>query len=82
MYNASGASLARIWRIGTKRILAVTSHNLPPNVEPLMSNFEDEVIADFLLCPLTKDEPEVMQHVCVESATHVKKVTAKQATKK
>jgi len=82
MYNSSGAVLARIWRVGTNRILAVTAHELPENVRPLMKEFEDEVIADFLVCPLTKEEPGIMQHVCVESATHLKKVQRKSKSDK
>src|SRR5882762_6400898 len=45
MYNSSGGSLARIWRIGTQRILGVTGpHHLPSKVEPLMTDFEHEVV--------------------------------------
>jgi hypothetical protein len=72
MYNSSGGSLARIWRIGTQRILGVTGpHNLPSNVEPLMTDFDHEVVADFLVCPYQKDRPGEMRMVCVQSATHV-----------
>ena len=72
MYNSSGGSLARIWRIGTQRILGVTGpHRLPSNVEPLMTDFDHEVVADFLVCPYQKDRPGEMRMVCVQSATHV-----------
>ncbi len=71
-YNSSGGSLARIWRIGTRRILAVVgSHDLPSNVKPLMTDFDHEVVADFFVCPYEKDKPGEMLPVCVESATHV-----------
>ena len=72
MYNSSGGSLARIWRIGTKRILHVVGpHHLPSNVEPLLTDFDHEVVADFLVCPYTKDRPDEARMVCVQSATHV-----------
>ena len=72
MYNSSGGSLARIWRIGSKRILHVVGpHHLPPNVEPLMPDFDHEVVADFLVCPYTNDRLGEARMVCVQSATHV-----------
>jgi hypothetical protein len=72
MYNSSGGSLARIWRIGTKRILHVVGpHDLPSNVKPLMRDFDHEVVADFLVCPYAKDKPGEALPVCVESASHV-----------
>jgi hypothetical protein len=72
MYNSSGGSLARIWRIGTRRILGVTGpHHLPSNVEPLMTDFDHEVVGDFLVCPYQMDKPGEMLMVCVQSATHV-----------
>jgi len=72
MYNSSGGTLARIWRIGTQRILGVTGpHRLPSNVEPLMTDFDHEVVADVLVCPYEKDRPGEMRMVCVQSARHV-----------
>jgi hypothetical protein len=72
MYNSSGGSLARIWRIGTRRILHVVGpHDLPSNVKPLMADFDHEVVADFLVCPYERDKPGEALPVCVESATHV-----------
>lgn len=72
MYNSSGGSLARIWQIGTKRILHVVGpHGLPANVAPLLPDFDHEVVADFLVCPYTKDRPGEARMVCVQSATHI-----------
>jgi hypothetical protein len=72
MYNSSGGSLARIWRIGTRRILAVVGpHHLPSNVEPLMADFDHEVVGDFLVCPYQRDKPGEMLPVCLQSANHV-----------
>lgn len=36
------------------------------------TNIRDQaVFADFVACPLTKENPGEMQMVCVESATHI-----------
>jgi hypothetical protein len=70
MYNANGGSVARIWKIGTRRILGVESE-LPKDIEKSMGDFDDEVYADFLVCPYTKEEPGVMQLVCVKDAKHL-----------
>jgi hypothetical protein len=80
-YN--GAPGVRIWRIGTARLLGVHGLNesgLPesPSVCPLPDGLRDtleagkEVIADFVVCPLTRDQDGTMQLVCVESVSHIR----------
>jgi len=44
---------------------------LPANVKELLKGFDDQIFADFVVCPLTKEEPEKMRMVTVKSATHV-----------
>lgn len=39
-------------------------HHLPSNLEPWMTDFEHEVVADFLVCPYQKDRPGEMRMVC------------------
>jgi hypothetical protein len=71
MYNANGGSVARIWKIGTKRVLGVT-RDLPENPESYRgSDFDDVLYGDFLVCPYTKEQAGVMQPVCVESAKNL-----------
>jgi hypothetical protein len=72
LYNANGGSVARIWKIGTNRVLGVT-RELPTSIEPYMGDFDDVPYADFLVCPYTKEKAGVMQLVCVESATRIVK---------
>jgi hypothetical protein len=75
-YN--GAPSARIWPVGSTRLLGVSEQrfadpgvcNLPDAVARLLS-FDQDVFADFVLCPFTPDEPGVMRFVCVDSASHV-----------
>ena len=72
MYNANGGSVARIWKVGTRRVLGVT-RDLPKSLDAYMGDFDDVLYADFLVCPYTKEKAGAMQLVCVESATHIVK---------
>ncbi len=76
-YYNGGPSL-RIWRIGTDRMLGVTTEELPPNAAALMDSgddvFDNDVYGEFQVCPFEKQKPGHMQPVCVESA---KKLVAK-----
>jgi len=80
-YN--GAPAVRIWKIGSARVLGVhglDETGLPesPMVCPLPDGLRDtleagkEVIADFRVCPLTKERPGAMQLVCDDSASHIR----------
>ena len=75
-YN--GNPSVRIWRVGTTRILGVSEQrfyaegycNLPASVRDRLS-WDSDLFADFVVCPFTREEPGVMQLVCVESARHI-----------
>ncbi len=80
-YN--GAPAVRIWKIGSAHLLGVQGLNETgapesPTVCPLPDGLRDtleagkEVIADFRVCPLTKERPSIMQLVCVDSASHMR----------
>ena len=71
-YN--GNPTYRIWRIGTNRLLGVTG--VHPGENPIMPEglacgFDCDVFADFEVCPFAKEQPGVMQRVCIESAKNV-----------
>ena len=70
-YN--GTPSTRIWIVGTHRMLGVPSedHRLPPTVKALLKSFDDQIFAEFVVCPLTKERPETMRMVFVKSASHV-----------
>jgi hypothetical protein len=77
-YN--GNPTYRIWKIGTQRILGVTSPH--PGEEPILPDgvacgFDCDVYADFEVCPFTREKPGVMQRVCVESAANRRVVRSK-----
>jgi hypothetical protein len=71
VYNG-GPSL-RIWRVGTSRILGVTTETAPENVSRLWKSdpFNTEIYGDFEVCPFTKDKAGEMQMVCIESASRL-----------
>jgi hypothetical protein len=73
---------ARIWIIGTKRILGVEDANANPAGESLLPGIlakemftlppcAKAAFGDFTVCPLTPSHPGVMQRVCVASATNI-----------
>lgn len=81
LYN--GNPSARIWKIGSKRILGITeSRCVEPECSQMpeelrkMLNWEEGIYADFLVCPFTESKPDHMQFVCIESArnVHVRKL--------
>lgn len=69
----NGAPSARIWPVGSKRLLGVHFDRLPPKLEADMTafdprrSFDTEVWAIFTVCPFTKIQPRHMQFVCIES---------------
>jgi len=66
-YN--GSPTFRIWRLGTRRLLGVAGGETPmlPKGVACENGFECDVFGEFEVCPLTKEEPGVMQRVCVAS---------------
>lgn len=69
----NGAPSARIWPVGTKRLLGVHSDVLPPTLESKMRSFDPErsfdteAWANFTVCPFQKAKAGHMQFVCIES---------------
>lgn len=80
-----GAPAIRIWKIGTRRMLGVYSGpeaerndpldnehpELPENVKRAFKPFQNQVFADFEVCPIRQKKPDRVQAVCVESAKKV-----------
>jgi hypothetical protein len=75
-YN--GTPSARIWEIGTKRLLGVSEgrfvlpgyRNIPKSLEDELS-WDTDLVGDFVVCPFTLSRPNEMQLVCIESASNV-----------
>jgi len=68
----NGTPEIRIWRVGTKRVLGMSEDSTLPESIAGKIHFGAEMFGDFLVCPLTTQEPGVMQTVCVESAANVR----------
>jgi hypothetical protein len=81
---ANGTPSIRLWKIGTKRILAIHSGpgfkpgnqenenpEIPGNVERAFKSINTRVFADFEICPLEPERPGEMQDVCIESAKNI-----------
>ena len=82
-YN--GTPTMRLWKVGTKRILAVHSGpgykkgvdqenedpEMPANVEHALKPFGNVVFGDFEICPLEPEHPGEMQAACIESAKNI-----------
>ena len=83
--NYNGTPTLRLWKIGTKRILAIHSGpgfklgddeensnpEVPANVDRVFKSFETLVFGDFEICPLEPEHQGVMQRVCIESARNI-----------
>ncbi len=72
----NGAPSARIWVIGTHRVLGVADAADNPVGDDLLPGgllgrmlskppCSEAAFGDFTVCPLTPERPEVMRHVCV-----------------
>jgi hypothetical protein len=74
-----GADSVRLylWPIGTKRMLGVTAGpRIDDADDPIWPRTvqvtpDDDVYADFEVCPFTLQRKGAMQLVCIESASHV-----------
>ncbi|MEP6898751.1 MAG: hypothetical protein ABI870_09490 [Rhodanobacter sp.] len=72
VYNGSPA--ARIWEIGTHRLLGISEGrfyregyaNLPESIKVRL-DFETDLYGDFRVYPFTESKPGVMQLVCIEA---------------
>jgi hypothetical protein len=45
--------------------------NIPPHVRARLGSLDDELFAEFTVCPFANDKPGVMRLICVESATNI-----------
>jgi hypothetical protein len=70
LYN--GTPSMRIWKVGTKRILAVipSEDEIIPNNLKKQIGMGKQIYGDFVVCPFEKEGH--MQSVCVESAKNMR----------
>ena len=67
----NGTPSARIWRVGTHRMLGIHHDELPEQLRSRVPGFEDELWADFKVCPFTPLKAGHMQFVCIASWRNV-----------
>ena len=67
----NGTPTARIWPVGTKRVLGIHNDVLPQEIRSLMTTFDTELWGSFTVCPFTREQAGKMQLVCVESWRNV-----------
>ena len=72
LYN--GTPSMRIWKVGTKRILAVipSEDEIIPNNLKKQIGMGKQIYGDFVVCPFEKEKEGHMQSVCVESAKNMR----------
>jgi len=83
LFFANGTPSARLWSVGTRRLLGVgglrgdseTEEPLPENVRLLATPVTDgdlrPLMGTFRVCPLERSRPGWMQRVCIQSANHL-----------
>jgi len=70
LFVSNGTPGVRIWPVGTRRILGVlpSEDEIVPEVLKRHLYFDTSIYGDFEVCPFTREKPDEMQFVCVESA--------------
>jgi hypothetical protein len=63
----NGAPSARIWPVGTRRLLGVHADVLPPALAAQSRGFDSELWAHYTVCPFTPSRPGHMQFICIEA---------------
>jgi hypothetical protein len=73
----TGDGMEVLWPVGTHRLLWAASGT--DRLDKLLANHMDEsvIFGDFLVCPLTKDIPGEMRHVCIQQMRNLRRVKRK-----
>lgn len=71
--NWNGNPSARIWIIGTKRMLGVEGDtDYPIALKTRVGHFDDVATGDFEVCPFTPKRKGWMQIVCIASVSNIR----------
>ena len=70
----TGNGMEELWPVGTHRVFWVASGSHELNV--LLGDNPDDfyVFGDFVVCPLSKNVPGEMRHVCIKQAKNLRRV--------
>jgi hypothetical protein len=67
----NGTPSARIWSLGTRRMLGIHHDELPAGLPVGSHDFATEIRGTFNVCPFTREQAGHMQFVCIESWSDV-----------
>lgn len=67
---SNGGPGTRIWWVGTHRMLGVDNEVVPEEIARQM-DWDHNAFGDYTVCPESKQEPGVMQSVCIDSVKNV-----------
>lgn len=70
----TGDGMEVLWPVGTHRLLWAASGT--DKLDTLLhGHFDDSVIfGDFVVCPLTKEIPGEMRHVCIQQMRNLRRI--------
>ena len=86
MMAHNGSPAFRLWKIGTHRMLSIWSGpsvdfaggdgdnehpEFPASIQRVFRPTKNGIFADFEVCPLEPEKPNVMQAACIESAKNI-----------
>lgn len=81
-----GTPSLRLWKVGTTRILGIYSGpetypgdlngdnehpELPANIQAKLKPLDNQIYADFEVCPLELERPKKIQAACIEAAKNI-----------
>lgn len=69
----TGHGMEVLWPVGTHRLLLAASAT--GELDTLLQGHLDDsyVFGDFVVCPLTKEFPGEMRHVCIQKMAHLRR---------
>ena len=74
----NGTPTARIWIVGTNRMLGVSDGHALPGFEQMPKairdrmSWETELFGNYTFCPFTPEQPGVMQLGCIQAAENLR----------
>jgi hypothetical protein len=72
----TGDGMEELWPVGSRRLLWVVSGNNNYELNRLLGDRPDDfyIFGDFIVCPLNKEVPGQMRHVCIKEMRNLKLV--------
>jgi hypothetical protein len=73
----TGDGMEELWPVGTHRLLWAASGT--DQLDALLRDHESDfyIFGDFVVCPLSKEIPGEMRHICIQKMRNLKRVKRK-----